>query len=222
LNCIFKTKSLFGDSFIFNYKILIFSLFLTLGYNRNEPDPIALCLDVSGKVERKGKIRSGLIRRGDYIYHGDKLITNEIGFASIMMIYEDTFIRIYDNSTARVLFDKEKDSNNSELLLLVGKVIIEMSKNCDHYFILNTPSTTARFTRTDFLAEYQEDLLIDKLRYSIFTSLNGRVELENTNSDQSMYLSGGETVVSTLAGKFLMLDTFRSNTGIINSLQSFR
>ena len=87
---------------------------------------------------------------------------------------------------------------------------------------MNTPSTTARFTRTDFLAEYQEDLLIDKLRYSIFTSLNGRVELENTNSDQSMYLSGGETVVSTLAGKFLMLDTFRSNTGIINSLQSFR
>ncbi len=195
---------------------------MTLGYTRNEPDPIALCIEVNGEVERKGKIRSGLIRRGDYIYHGDKLITNNTGFASIMMIYEDTFIRIYNNSAARVLFDKEKKSKNSELLLIVGKVIIEMGKSCDHYFILNTPSTTARFTKTDFLAEYQEDLLIDKLRYSIFTSLNGRVELENTNSDQSMYLSEGETVVSTLAGKFLRLDTFRSNIGIINSLQNFR
>ena len=193
-----------------------------MGYSRIEPDPIALCLQINGKVERKGKIRSGLIRKGDYIYHGDKLITNNIGFASIMMIYEDTFIRIYDNSITRVLFDKEKETKNSELLLFAGKVIIEMGKSCDHYFILNTPSTTATFTKTDFLAEYQEEVLIERLRYSIFTSLNGRVELENTNSNQSMYLSEGETVVSTLSGKFLRLDTFRSNTGIINSLQNFR
>ena len=195
---------------------------LSIGFSRTEPVPIALCLEINGEVQRKGNIRSGLIRKGDYIYHGDKLITNNIGFVSIMMIYEDTFIRIYDNSTARVLFDKDKQSMNSELLLLAGKVIIEMGKNCDHYFILNTPSTTATFTKTDFLAEYQEEILLDKLRYSIFTSLNGRVELQNTNSDQSMYLSEGETVVSTLAGKFLRLDTFRSNAGIINSLQNFR
>ena len=49
-----------------------------------------------------------------------------------------------------------------------------------------------------------------------------RQKLESTNSDQSMYLSEGETVVSTLAGKFLRLDTFRSSAGIINSLQNFR
>ena len=30
---------------------------------------------------RKGSVRSGLIRRGDYIYHGDKIITGQVGFA---------------------------------------------------------------------------------------------------------------------------------------------
>ena len=59
---------------------------------------VALCLDVDGPVMRKGSIRSGLIRKGDYLYHGDKIITGTVGSASFIMIYEDTSIRLYNNS----------------------------------------------------------------------------------------------------------------------------
>jgi len=204
-------------------RIIFFACFsLATALSRTEPIPIALCLEINGHVQRKGNIRTGLIRKGDYIYHGDKLVTSDNGFASIMMIYEHTFIKIYDNSVARILFDKGKKSTNSELALFDGKVIIEMGKDCDHYFILNTPSTIAKVKQTDFLAEYQHEVLFDKLRYSIFTALNGEMSLKNTKSNHLMYLLEGETVVSTLSGKFLRLDTFRSSTSIVNSLLEFR
>ena len=47
------------------------------------------------------------------------------------------------------------------------------------------------------MAEYQEDLLFNGVDYSIFTVLEGIIELENLNSNLSMYLLDGETVVST-------------------------
>ena len=50
-------------------------------------------MDVNGPVLRKGSVRNGLIRKGDYIYHGDKIITGQVGSASFIMIYEDTAIR---------------------------------------------------------------------------------------------------------------------------------
>ena len=69
---------------------------------------------------------------------------------------------------------------------------------------------------------YQEDLLYKGADYSIFTVLDGMIELENQNSNLSMYLSNGETIVSTETGKFFRLDTFRQPQGIVNSLLEFR
>tara|TARA_B100001094_G_scaffold206808_1_gene200690 strand:+ start:1444 stop:2004 length:561 start_codon:yes stop_codon:yes gene_type:complete len=183
---------------------------------------IALCLDVNGPVMRKGSVRSGLIRKGDYIYHGDKIITGQVGSASFIMIYEDTSIRIYNNSVIRLVSDRYSMLNHSELALFVGKVIIEADDNLDYSFIVNTPSTKATVSGTNFLAEYQEDLLFNGVDYSIFTVLEGIIELENLNSNLSMYLLNGETVVSTDSGKFLRLDTFREPQGIVNSLLEFR
>ena len=51
---------------------------------------------------RKGSVRSGLIRRGDYIYHGDKIITGQVGSASFIMIYEDTSIKVYNLSLIHI------------------------------------------------------------------------------------------------------------------------
>ena len=202
--------------------VITISLCCVSLFSRNDPIPIALCLKVNGEVQRKGNIRTGLIRKGDYIYHGDKLITNDIGFVSIMMIYERTIIKLYDNSVARLLFDVKRKSDNTELGLFEGKVIIEMGKDCDHYITLTTPSATAKVTKTDFLAEYQNENLFDELRYAIFTSLNGTMEIENTYSNESLHLFKGETVVSTLNGDFLKLDTFKSGIGIVSSLMEFR
>ncbi len=171
---------------------------------------------------RKGSVRSGLIRKGDYLYHGDKVITGQIGSASFIMIYEDTSIKIYNNSVVRLLSERYSMLNHSELALFVGKVIIEADDNMGYNFVVNTPSTKATVSGTNFLAEYQEDLLFDGINYAIFTVLEGLIELENLNSNLSMFLHIGETIVSTDNGKFLRLDTFRSSDEIVNSLLEFR
>jgi len=171
---------------------------------------------------RKGSVRSGLIRRGDYLYHGDKIITGQVGSASFIMIYEDTSIRLYNNSVARLVSERYSMLNHSELALFVGKVIIEADDNLGYSFVLNTPSTKATVSGTNFLAEYQEDLLFKGIDYSIFTVLKGIIELENLNSNLSMIIHDGETIVSTESGKFLRLDTFRSPEGIVKSLLEMR
>ena len=205
-------------------KLLRLIIFLGFSYSVifAETEIIALCLDVNGPVMRKGSIRSGLIRRGDYIYHGDKIITGQVGSASFIMIYEDTSIRLYNNSVIRLVSERYSMLNHSELALFVGKVIIDADDNLGYSFIVNTPSTTATVSGTNFLAEYQEDLLFKGVDYSIFTVLDGIAEVENLNSNLSMYLSNGETIVSTDTGKFLRLDTFRHPQGIVNSLLKFR
>ena len=171
---------------------------------------------------RKGNVRSGLIRRGDDLYHGDKIITGQVGSASFIMIYEDTSIRLYNNSVARLVSERYSMLNHSELALFVGKVIIEADDNLGYNFVVNTPSTKATVSGTNFLAEYQEDLLFNGIDYSIFTVLKGIIELENLNSNLSMIISDGETIVSTESGRFLRLDTFRSPEGIVKSLLELR
>ena len=171
---------------------------------------------------RKGSVRSGLIRRGDYLYHGDKIITGQVGSASFIMIYEDTSIRLYNNSVVRLVSERYSMLNHSELALFVGKVIIEADDNLGYSFVLNTPSTKATVSGTNFLAEYQEDLLFKGIDYSIFTVLKGIIELENLNSNLSMIIHDGETIVSTESGKFLRLDTFRNPEGIVKSLLEMR
>mgnify|MGYP006215913151 CR=1 FL=1 len=171
---------------------------------------------------RKGNVRSGLIRKGDYLYHGDKIITGQVGSASFIMIYEDTSIRLYNNSVVRLVSERYSMLNHSELALFVGKVIIEADDNLGYNFVVNTPSTKATVSGTNFLAEYQEDLLFNGIDYSIFTVLQGIIELENLNSNLSMIIHDGETIVSTESGKFLRLDTFRSPEGIVKSLLELR
>ena len=183
---------------------------------------VALCLDVDGPVMRKGSIRSGLIRRGDYLYHGDKIITGKVGSASFIMIYEDTSIRLYNNSVVRLVSERYSMLNHSELALFEGKVIVEADDNIGYNFVVNTPSTKAIVSGTNFLAEYKEDLLFSGVDYSIFTVLEGVIELENLNSNLSMFLYNGETIVSTESGRFLRMDTFRNPEGIINSLLEFK
>tara|TARA_Y100001970_G_C14249763_1_gene870932 strand:- start:4736 stop:5371 length:636 start_codon:yes stop_codon:yes gene_type:complete len=201
---------------------LIFFIVLSLQFLFAELEPIALCLDVNGAVLRKGGMRKGLIRRGDYIYHGDKIITGDIGSASFIMIYEDTSIRIYNNSVIRLISEKHSLLRHSELALFGGKVIVEADDNHGYSFVVNTPSTTATVSGTNFLAQYQEDRLFEGIDYSIFTVLNGVIELENLQSNHFMYIFRGETIVSTANGDFLRLDTFREPQAIVNTLMDFR
>ena len=56
---------------------------LSFAFSRSEG--IAICVDVTGRVTREGSVRNGLIRKGDIIYHGDKLIAGKNAFSSIFL-----------------------------------------------------------------------------------------------------------------------------------------
>ena len=106
---------------------------IAIGFPRSEN--IALCNEAHGEVQRKGKVRNGTVRKGDTIYHGDKLITGENGFVSFMNIYEKTIVKIYENSVVKVLSDRKSRFSRSELVLFGGKVIVEMDARNDRHLI---------------------------------------------------------------------------------------
>jgi len=200
----------------------MYFVILSMGSASSDTEAIALCLDIEGPVMRKGTMRKGLIRRGDYIYHGDKIIIGDIGSASFIMIYEDTSIRLYDNTVIRLMSERYSLLYHSELRLFSGKVILEADDNRGYSFVVNTPTTTATVSGTNFLVQYEEDQLFKNIDYSIFTVLNGVIKLENTVSNHLMHVFSGETIVSTENGVFLPLDTFREPHGIVNTLLEYR
>ena len=149
-------------------------------------------------------------------------VIGDIGSASFIMIYEDTSIRLYDNTVIRLMSERYSLLYHSELRLFSGKVILEADDNRGYSFVVNTPTTTATVSGTNFLVQYEEDQLFKNIDYSIFTVLNGVIKLENTVSNHLMHVFSGETIVSTENGVFLPLDTFREPHGIVNTLLEYR
>ena len=70
-----------------------------------------------------------------------------------------------------------------------------------------------------FIAEFKTDVVFNHLSYAIFTSLLGKIEVENLISESFMNIKRGETVISTLEGKFLPLDTYRNKQFIEQTLR---
>ena len=69
-----------------SYYVILYLFYLSsLAFPDGEN--IGFCLDVKGKVQRSGKIRNGILRKGDLIYNGDKIITGSHGFVSYAFIY---------------------------------------------------------------------------------------------------------------------------------------
>ena len=127
---------------------LIFFSWFTIAIAFSRSENIALCTETHGQVQRKGNVRNGTVRKGDPIYHGDKLITGEKGFVSFMNIYEKTIVKIYENSVVKVLSDRKSRFSRSELALFGGKVIVEMTEKNDRDFVLRSPSAIATASGT--------------------------------------------------------------------------
>ncbi len=203
-----------------NILIRIFISFysiLTIGSSRSES--IALCVSVSGKLERKGQVRNGIIREGDPIYHGDKIKVEDNESLSFMTIYGRDIVDIYENSVIKIVNDKNNRNDFSEMALFGGKVIIKMDENDDGRFILNAPTAIINAEGSHFIAEYRDELLFNNNTYSVFTVLDGKIKVQNIRSGKIIYADKGETIISTRDGKFLALDTFKNSTKIIEHLE---
>ena len=84
---------------------------------------------------------------------------------------------------------------------------------------MDAPSSTVTASNAHFIAEFKNDVVFNHLSYAIFTSLLGIIEIENLISENFMNIKRGETVISTLEGKFLPLDTFRNQQFIEQTLR---
>tara|TARA_Y100001934_G_scaffold165122_1_gene196552 strand:- start:459 stop:1085 length:627 start_codon:yes stop_codon:yes gene_type:complete len=199
-------------------RILTSFYFITaIGFSRLES--IGLCISVSGQLERKGQVRNGIIRKGDSIYHGDKIKVEENESLSFVTIYGMDIVDIYENSVFKILNDKNNRNDFSEMALFGGKVIIKMDENDDRGFILNAPTAIINAEGSHFIAEYRDELLFNNNTYSVFTVLSGKIKVQNVRSGKIIYADKGETIISTRDGKFLALDTFKNSAKIIEHLE---
>ena len=204
-----------------NYQIIfLFSINLilvTVIYPNSKS--IAISLEIKGQVLREGHVRKGHLRQGDFIYDGDKIIVNDRGYLSFMFMKDKTIVDAYENSIIKVIDGANSTEIKSNIALFGGKVIIQMEEINNGKFILHAPSSTVIASNAHFIAEFKTDVVFNHLSYAIFTSLLGKIEIENLISENFMYIKRGETVISTLEGKFLPLDTFRNQQFIEQTLR---
>ncbi len=207
-----------------NYQI-IFLLFVNLIFISviySNSKSIAICVEINGQVLREGHVRNGHLRQGDSIYNGDRIIISERGFLSFMFIRDKTIVDVYENSIIKVVDGANSTEIKSNVALFGGKVIIQMEEINNGKFILDAPSTTVTASNAHFIAEFKSNLIFNHLSYAIFTPLLGKIEIENLISETYMNIKRGETVVSTLDGKFLPLDTFRNQLFIEQTLRGVK
>ena len=204
-----------------NYQIIfLFSINLilvTVIYPNSKS--IAISLEIKGQVLREGHVRKGHLRQGDFIYDGDKIIVNDRGYLSFMFMKDKTIVDAYENSIIKVIDGANSTEIKSNIALFGGKVIIQMEEINNGKFILDAPSSTLIASNAHFIAEFKTDVVFNHLSYAIFTSLLGKIEIENLISENFMNIKRGETVISTLEGKFLPLDTFRNQQFIEQTLR---
>ena len=180
---------------------------------------IGFCLDVKGNVQRSGKIRNGMLRKGDLIYNGDKIITGSNGYVSYAFIYEKTNLKVFENTVVKLNTDRENHSSFSKLALFGGKIIVQTEDLNNNPFTVWSPSSICQIQNSHIIIEYRNELIYENNSYCLLTSLYGMPKIENIKSKEVMYLKNGETIASTMNGKFLQLETFRSSNEIQNTLR---
>lgn len=202
-----------------NSKLLFIFTLLSIGTIFGRSLSIGYCTDSNGNIQRNGNVRNGSIRKGDLIYHGDKIITGHNGTVAFMNIHNRSIVNLYENSVVRVFENKNQDEKYSEIALFGGKVIVEMEKEENgSNLILASPTAIATGSGTHFMAEYKDEILYENISYCVFTVLKGLLSVENVKSSHLIVLDEGDTIISTRSGKFLQLDTFRDKSGIVNTI----
>ena len=184
----------------------------------SKSENIGFCLDVNGVVQRDGKIRNGILRKGDPIYNGDKIITGSNGFVFYTFIHEKTSAKIFENSVVKINTNMKNIGSFSRLALFGGKVVIQTEESEEDPFTIWSPSSTCKFQNGHIIIEYKNELLYENNSYCLFTVLNGISEVKNNISGNIIYVKKGRSVVSTMNGKFLELETFRNSNEIQKTL----
>ena len=200
---------------------LLFTLVVLLSISLGDLRNIGICIESKGQIFRKGKIRQGYLRKGDSIYHGDRLQVANNSHMSFNMILGKAMVNLFDNTIIKIFQNQDETRSYNEIALFGGKIIVQMEEGDDTKFVLNAPSATATAFNAHFLAEYKDDIFFDNPSYSIITLLKGKMEIKNTISGEYIYIDEGQTMVSTIDGKFLQLDTFRNKSIIPKTMKGY-
>ena len=203
-----------------NIYIYSFIFIISFSFSNNKINNIAFCLESKGEVSRKGFTRKGNLYKGDIIYDGDKITVGNNGFISFLNIYERSQIKVFENSSLKIFSNKKDNSNECEIAIFGGKVIIDKMELNEIRLILKSPSSSVYSKNSHFFVEYKSKPLFNDISYCIFTIIEGNILIENLESERSIFLNSGDTVISTKEGKFLQLDTFRDGFGVYNTLNS--
>ena len=204
-------------------KVYLANFFIIFLYNsilcNSRFQNVAFCLDLKGHVIREGSSRNGKIFKGDIIYNGDKLTVSLGGLITIRNIYERSEIKIFENSSVKILTRKNRTSGAKEfeIAILGGRVVVDKNELNNNRLIINSPSSSVFLKNSHFIINCVDEPLFDQASYCVFTSIEGNIIVENSKSKKLLFLKNGETIISTPKGDFFQIETFRDNENIRNS-----
>ena len=207
---------------LINFYISLLLLF-NLAQSNNKIKRFAFCLEAKGNVMREGLARNGNLLKGDVIYENDKIIVGKNSYASFINTFERSEVSLFENSSIKILKpSKQSDYDEAihEIVIFGGKVIIDKNELNDKALIIQSPSSSIFSKNSHFLVEYRNRPLYNELSYCIFTLIKGNILVENFESKKMIFLNSGETIISTLKGKFYPLETFRDGINIDNTFSN--
>ena len=184
---------------------------ISIAIGQPQKTNIGVCTQSVGEVQRKGNVRTGHIRKGESIYHGDKITTGKNAFISFLILEDRSVVKIFDNSVVKIFSDKKPKKPKTEVAIFGGRVSAEINKKKNREFIVNTPVSIASVKGTYFLAEHRT---MDHhgphhqgISDCVFSVMTGLLEVENTVSGKSVLVKDGKTVISLPDGDFQLFDT---------------
>ncbi len=183
-------------------------------------DNVAFCLDLKGNVFREGVSRNGKVFKGDIIYNGDKITVSFGGNLTIRNIHERSKIKIFENSSIKVLTKKNRVNGKKEFELAIfgGRVIVDKNELNDSRLIINSPSSNVFLKNSHFIIHCINKPFFDQASFCIFTSIEGNIIVENSKSKKLLFLNNGESIISTPEGDFFQIETFLDDENIRNSI----
>ena len=115
---------------------------------------IAVIIKVKGTValHRDNKVSEQKLKRGTRLVAGDKIVTDNKGYAAVRFIEDRSLLRIRSNSTCTIRTRKEKNETIKNVFLEVGTIYARITKQ-NAKFEVQTPTSVASVKGTEWVTE---------------------------------------------------------------------
>jgi hypothetical protein len=121
-------------------------------------DPVAVIVKTRGRVDlfRGQTNKSSQVKKGQVLYHSDKIRTRGGSFCAIKFIDDKSLLRVKENSTCIIEGTREEDHINKNIVVEIGSFFASLFRPRGQ-FTVTTPTSVASVKGTQFWIIQLED-----------------------------------------------------------------